>query len=184
MIFTETKLKGAFIVEIEKQEDARGFFARTWCAKEFFAQGLKCEFVQSNTAFNKIRGTLRGLHYQVVPYEEIKLVQCTSGAIFDVMVDLRPGSPTYKHWVGIDITANNHRMLYVPAGVAHGYQTIVDNTVVSYRVSEFFSPEAERGIRWDDPLFKIKWPEPVPRMISEKDKHWPDYSWQGTLLRA
>jgi len=150
MIFTETGLNGAFIIEVEKWEDERGFFARTWCAKEFQTHGLKSEFVQSNSAFSKKRGTLRGLHYQRAPYEETKLVRCTGGAIFDVVIDLPPWSSTYKQWIGSELTADNHRMLYVPAGFARGYQTLVDHTEVFYPTTEFFVPEAEHGVRWND----------------------------------
>ena len=175
MIFKETKLKDAFILEIEKLRDARGFFARTCCRNEFEAHGLHADFVQSNTAFSEHNGTLRGLHYQVPPFEETKLVRCTRGAIYDVIVDVRPESPTYKQWIGVELTGDNHLMLYVPPGFAHGYQTLVEDSEVAYQVSRFFCAEAERGVRWDDPLFRINWPKADRRMMSEKDTHWPDY---------
>lgn len=175
MIFTETKLEGAFVVEIERIEDERGFFARAWCEKEFEAHGLNVRWVQANLAFSERRGTLRGLHYQIAPYEEAKLMRCTSGAIYDVIVDLRPDSPTYTQWLGIELTADNHKALYVPKGFAHGYQILMDDTETFYPVSQFYSPGFERGIRWDDPAFGIEWPEVGTRIISDKDRSWPDY---------
>lgn len=176
MIFKETHLKGAFIVEPERIEDTRGFFARAWCKNEFDTHGLNSRFVQCNISFNKNRGILRGMHYQATPHEEIKLVRCTKGTIYDAIVDLRQGSPTYLKWIGVELTEQNHKMLYVPEGFAHGYQTLSDNTEVFYQVSQFYSPESERGVRWDDPAFGIKWPEIDNLVISEKDKNWPDYS--------
>ncbi|MDY7076058.1 MAG: dTDP-4-dehydrorhamnose 3,5-epimerase [Chloroflexota bacterium] len=175
MIFTETKLKGAFIIEIEMRGDERGFFARSWCQKEFEAHGVNLNWVQANIAFSKNRGTLRGLHYQIAPYEEAKLMRCTRGAIYDVIVDLRPESPTHKQWIGVELSADNHRMLYVPEGFAHGYQTLMDNTETFYPVSQFYAPEYERGVRWDDPAFDIKWPETDERIVSDKDKSWSNY---------
>ncbi len=175
MIFRETKLAGAFIIELEKLEDERGFFARAWCQKEFEAQGLVSRFVQCNVSFNKKRGTLRGMHYQVAPYEEVKLVRCTRGAIYDVIIDLRPDSPTYTQWLGVELTADNYRMLYVPEGCAHGYQTLTDNAEVFYQVSQFYAPQCERGVRWDDPVFNIEWPIDHPIILSEKDRRWPDF---------
>jgi dTDP-4-dehydrorhamnose 3,5-epimerase len=174
MIFTETKLPGVFIIEIEKREDERGFFARAWCKKEFEAHGLNLDWVQANLAFSKRRGTLRGLHYQIAPYEEAKLMRCIRGAIYDVIIDLRPESPTYKRWLGVELTADNHKMLYVPEGFAHGYQTLMDNTETFYQASQFYSPESERGLRYDDPAFAIEWPIDV-QVISDKDKSWSDY---------
>lgn len=173
MIFEETRIRGAFILEVKKIEDERGFFARTWCQKEFESRGLNPTTVQSNLSFNKKRGTLRGLHYQVAPSEEAKLVRCTRGAIFDVAVDLRPDSPTYLEWVGAELTAENRRMLYVPEGCAHGYQTLKDDTEVFYQVSQFYSPEAERGARWDDPAIGIEWRDIGTCLVSDKDKNWP-----------
>ena len=175
MIFKKTGLEGAFIIEPERIEDTRGFFARAWCKNEFDTHGLNSRLVQCNIAFNKTQGTLRGMHYQATPHEEIKLVRCTKGVIYDAIVDLRPGSPTYLKWIGVELTEQNHKMLYVPEGFAHGYQTLTDNTEVFYHVSQFYSPESERGVRWDDPAFGIKWPETNNVVISEKDKNWPDY---------
>jgi len=176
MIFTETKLKGAFIVEIEKREDERGFFARAWCEREFETHGLSARWVQANIAFSKQKGTLRGLHYQVAPYAEVKLMRCVRGAMYDVIVDLRPESSTYLQWLGVELTSDNHRALYIPAGFAHGYQTLVDDTETFYPVSQFYTPGFERGVRWDDPAFGIEWPEVDERTISAKDRSWPDYS--------
>ena len=175
MIFTKAELEGAFIIEIEKLEDARGFFARAWCQKEFESHGLNPRFVQANISYSKMRGTLRGMHYQEAPYAEAKLVRCTRGAIYDVIIDLRQGSPSYGRWMGLQLTANNYRMLYVPEGFAHGFQTLEDDTEVFYQVSQFYSPQYERGVRYDDPSFAIKWPLEV-RVISEKDKSWPDFA--------
>lgn len=174
MIFTETKLPGAFIIELERREDERGFFARAWCKKEFEAHSLNLDWVQANLAFSKRRGTLRGLHYQIAPYEEAKLMRCIRGAIYDVIIDLRPESPTYKRWLGVELTADNHKMLYVPEGFAHGYQTLMDNTETFYQASQFYSPESERGLRYDDPALGIEWPIDV-QVISDKDESWPDY---------
>ncbi|MDR4506240.1 MAG: dTDP-4-dehydrorhamnose 3,5-epimerase [Candidatus Scalindua sp.] len=175
MIFTETKLKGAFIIEPEKLKDERGFFARIWCKKEFEAHGLNTRLVQTNVAFNKKKGVLRGMHYQVTPYEETKLIRCTEGAIYDVIIDLRESSPTYKQWIGVELTQDNYKMLYVPECFAHGYQTLQDNTEVSYQVSQFYAPNSEQGIRWNDPSFTIQWPEAKEKIISVKDQRWPDY---------
>jgi len=174
MIFTETRLKDAFIIEIEKREDERGFFARAWCKKEFEAHGLHLDLVQANLVFSNRRGTLRGMHYQVAPYGEAKLMRCIRGAIYDVIIDLRPESPTYKQWLGVELTADNHKMLYVPEYCAHGYQTLVDNTETFYPVSQFYSPGFERGVRWNDPAFGIEWPLNI-QVISDKDANWPDY---------
>jgi dTDP-4-dehydrorhamnose 3,5-epimerase len=175
VIFEETRLKGAFVITIEKIEDKRGFFARSWCKKEFEFHGLVSTIVQSNLSFNKKAGTLRGMHYQVAPFEETKLFRCTKGVIYEVIIDLRVGSPTYKQWIGVELTEHNYKMLYVPEGFAHGFQTLKDNTEVIYHVSQFYSQEHERGIRWDDPFFNIEWPEAEERIISEKDRSWPNY---------
>ena len=181
MIFTETKLKGAFIIDIEKRDDERGFFSRAWCRREFETHGLMLQVVQCNINFSKKRGTLRGLHYQRKPYEEIKLVRCTQGSIYDVIVDLRPESSTYKEWIAVELKGTNHRMLYVPKGFAHGYQALEDDTEVFYPVSEFYYAEAEGGVRWNDPTFKIEWPAVEYRIMSEKDRSWPDYSGRGDM---
>jgi dTDP-4-dehydrorhamnose 3,5-epimerase len=175
LIFHNTALQGAYIVELEKIEDSRGYFARTWCRKEFEDHGLVPVIAQAKTSFNTTAGTLRGMHYQAAPYEETKLVRCTRGALYDVIVDLRPESSTYKRWIGVDLTASNGRMLYIPGNFAHGFITLEDETEVSYLVSEFYVPEADRGVRWNDPVFNIEWPRPV-EVISEKDTGWPDYT--------
>jgi dTDP-4-dehydrorhamnose 3,5-epimerase len=174
MIFRETELRGPFIIELERLEDQRGFFARGWCKKEFYSHGLELNLVQANISKNNKTGTLRGLHYQVPPYEEAKLIRCIRGSIYDVIVDLRPSSPTYKQWLGVGLTADNYRMLYVPKGFAHGYQTLEDNTEVFYHVSEYYTPTAERGVLYNDPAFTISWPLEV-QVISDKDKSWPTY---------
>jgi dTDP-4-dehydrorhamnose 3,5-epimerase len=175
MLFSETQLKGAYIIEIEKLEDNRGFFARSWCQKEFEAHGLNPHVVQANVSYNKRKGTLRGMHYQKTPYEETKLVRCTKGAIYDVIIDLRPTSTTYGQWIGVELTKDNYKMLYVPENFAHGFQTLEDDSEAIYQVSQFYTPGAESGIRWDDPAFNIDWPIGV-QVISDKDKSWPDYA--------
>jgi len=175
MIFIETKLKGAFIIEPERMKDERGFFARTWCKREFEAHGLNSNLVQCNISFNKKRGTLRGMHYQVPPHEEAKLVRCTMGAIYDVIIDLRPDSQTFKQWISVELTAENRKMIYVPEGFAHGFLTLEDNTEVFYQMSEFYAPECARGVRWNDPAFCIKWPIDI-RVISERDRQYPDFT--------
>jgi dTDP-4-dehydrorhamnose 3,5-epimerase len=174
MIFTETKLKGAYIIDIKPHKDDRGFFARAWCQNEFAEHGLHPHVAQANLSFNHKKGTLRGMHYQLAPYAESKLVRCTRGAIYDVMIDLRPDSPTYKQWVAVELTAENHRMLYVPEGFGHGFQTLTDNCEITYQVSQFYTPGAERGTRHDDAAFGIQWPLEVS-VISQKDRNWPDY---------
>ena len=175
MKFHATELQGACIVELEKLEDERGFFARTWCRREFQEQGLVASVVQASTSFNTRAGTLRGMHYQAAPYQETKVVRCTSGAVYDVILDLRAESSTYKRWVAVELTAENGRMLYVPADFAHGFITLEDNTEVNYLISESYTPGAGRGIRWNDPEFAIEWACPV-EVISEKDAGWPDFA--------
>lgn len=176
MIFTETKLKGAFIIEPEWLEDERGFFARTWCRQEFKTNGLNPNLVQCNISFNKKKGTLRGMHYQAAPYQEAKLVRCTAGAIYDVIIDLRPASLTFKQWVAIKLTAENRKMLYIPEDFAHGFQTLADNTEIFYQMSQFYHPEAARGVRWDDPAFGVEWPVTVQgRIISAKDQAYVNF---------
>lgn len=172
MIFTPTRLPGAFIIDIEKREDERGFFARTFCANEFDSHGLCTQFVNTNVSRSPRRGTLRGMHFQSAPHGEVKLIRCTSGAIYDVIVDLRTGSPTLFEWVGVELTADNYRMLYVPEGFAHGFLTLTDDVEVTYQVSEFYVPGAERGMRYDDPALGIEWPTSV-QIISDKDRNWP-----------
>lgn len=176
MIFTETKLNGAFTIQPEKREDARGFFARAWCQNEFEAHGLASRMVQANVSFNRKKGTLRGMHYQIPPFQEVKLVRCTRGSIYDVIIDLRPQSDTYKEWLGVRLRAESHGMLYVPEGFAHGFQTLEEGTEVFYQVSQFYTPTHERGVRWNDPAFGIAWPEAGSRVISAKDESWPDYA--------
>jgi dTDP-4-dehydrorhamnose 3,5-epimerase len=177
MIFTETKLKGAYLIDVDKHEDERGFFARSWCADEFEKHGLRQRVVQCNISFNKERGTLRGMHYQTEPYPEAKLVRCTMGALYDVIIDLRSDSSTFKEWLAVELTAENHRALYVPEGFAHGFQTLAANTEVFYQMGEFFHPECARGVRWDDPAFGIKWPLTDSLVISEKDQTYDN--WEG-----
>lgn len=174
MIFIETELRGAFIIEAERLEDERGFFARTWCQREFEAHGINAQLAQCNVSFNKKKGTLRGMHYQTAPHEEAKLVRCTMGAIFDVIIDLRRQSPTFKKWVAVELNERNRRMLYVPEGFAHGFQTLEDDTEVFYQMSEFYAPEHARGVRWNDPAFQIRWPEAEP-VISPSDQTYADF---------
>ncbi len=175
MIFTETFLKGAYTIELEERRDERGFFARTYCRNEFNAHGLNSNIVQANIAYTKTKGTIRGMHYQIAPNEETKLMRCISGAIFDVIIDLRPDSSTYKRWFGIKLSAENKKMLYVPEGFAHGYQSLTNDTETFYMVSEFYAPESERAVRWNDPAFSIAWPITEKLTISEKDRNCPDY---------
>ena len=174
MIFTETELKGAFVIEPDRKEDARGFFARTWCVEEFKAHGLDPRVVQCNISFNKKKGTLRGMHWQVAPHPEAKLVRCTMGALWDVIIDLRPASPTYQQHLGVELTPENRKMLFIPEGFAHGFQTLADNTEVFYQMSEFFAAECARGLRWNDPAFGITWP-PGERIINGRDSNYPDF---------
>ena len=174
MRFTPTRLSGAFILDPERREDARGHFARTFCRREFEAHGLRPDVAQANVAWNARRGTLRGMHYQVPPAAETKLVRCTRGALWDVIVDLRPGSPTFLEHVGVELSAENGRQLFVPELFAHGYITLADDTEAAYQVGEFYTPDAERGIRYDDPALAIAWPVPV-EVISDKDAAWPAF---------
>ncbi|MBX6362668.1 MAG: dTDP-4-dehydrorhamnose 3,5-epimerase [Gemmatimonadetes bacterium] len=173
MIFTPLQLRGAFLLEQERHTDERGFFARVWCQREFEAHGLDGRLVQASVAYNATAGTLRGMHYQAAPAQEAKLVRCTRGAIYDVIIDLRPASPTYLQWLGVELRAGDGRALYVPPDFAHGYLTLEDGTEVSYFMSEFYAPELGRGVRWDDPAVGIEWPAPV-RVISARDRAWPD----------
>jgi dTDP-4-dehydrorhamnose 3,5-epimerase len=174
MIFTETELSGAFLIEPERRQDDRGFFARTWCQQEFEAHGLGTQWVQCNLSFNKQKGVLRGMHYQIAPYAETKLIRCTMGTIYDVIIDLRPESPTFRQWLAVELTADDRRMLFIPAGFAHGFQTLADETEVFYQMSQFYAPEYARGVRWDDPAFKVSWPA-EQRIISERDRGFPDF---------
>jgi len=174
MIILPTALHGAYVIDLEKREDSRGFFARAWCRREFEQHHLVPDLMQANLSYNTIKGTLRGMHYQAAPYGEVKLVRCTRGRLYDVIVDLRPESFTYGRWLGVELTADNRLMLYVPAGFAHGYETLEDNTEALYLVSEYYTPGAERGVRYDDPAFEIVWPLPVTS-VSEKDQQWPNF---------
>ncbi|HNV70942.1 MAG TPA: dTDP-4-dehydrorhamnose 3,5-epimerase [Candidatus Ozemobacteraceae bacterium] len=169
MKFISTPLQDAYLIEIDAISDERGFFARSWCAREFEKHGLNCRLSQSNLSFNHKSGTLRGMHFQRAPHAEVKLVRCTRGRIFDAIVDIRPSSPTCGKWFGAELSADNHRMMYVPEGFAHGYLTREDNTEVFYQVSEFYSPESEGGIRFDDPQIGIQWPDPI-LLVSPKDQ--------------
>ena len=175
MIFTETKLKGAFIIEPEKNEDERGFFARSYDSKIFEEHGLNPKVLQCNISFNKKKGTLRGMHYQISPYQEAKFLRVTKGKIYDVIIDLRPHSGTFKQWIGIELSDKNYKMIYIPEGFAAGFQSLEDNTELFYQVSQVYMPEYERGIRWDDPTFKISWPL-KPTVISKKDLSRPPFN--------
>jgi dTDP-4-dehydrorhamnose 3,5-epimerase len=174
MIFTGTNIDGVWVIDAERLEDERGFFARTWDADEFTEQGLNPELTQCSISYNLARGTLRGMHYQAAPHEETKLVRCTAGAIFDVALDLRPGSPTFKAWFGVELSAQNRRALYVPEGCAHGFLTLEDDSEVHYQISQAYMPDAARGVRWDDPAFAISWPGEVV-VINERDRSYPDF---------
>ena len=174
LIFSPTKLEGAFIIQPEKMEDSRGFFCRIWCQEDFKARGLNPSLAQCSISFNPSTGTLRGMHYQVPPHEEVKLVRCTQGAIFDVIIDLRPKSPTFKQWVAETLTCNNYKIMYVPKGFAHGFQTLAPNTEVFYQMSDAHASKSARGIRWNDPIFGITWPKTHSRIISSRDNEYPD----------
>jgi dTDP-4-dehydrorhamnose 3,5-epimerase len=174
MNFHSTKLAGVFEIHLDLKQDERGFFARSWCQMEFAEHGLNPTLRQCNVSFNGRKGTLRGLHYQAAPHPEAKLVRCTKGAIYDVVVDLRRESQTYKQWIGVTLTAENRRMLYVPEECGHGFLTLGDESEVFYQMSEFYHPDLARGVRWNDPAFAIAWPE-EPRQISERDRTYPDF---------
>jgi dTDP-4-dehydrorhamnose 3,5-epimerase len=174
LIFTETKLAGAFVIELERRTDQRGFFARTFCQQEFEAYGLNTQVVQCNVSFNKRKGTLRGMHYQAAPFAEAKLVRCTSGSIYDVIIDLRPASATFKQYFTVELSAENCRMLYIPEDFAHGFQTLQDDTEVFYQMAQRYSAEHARGVRWNDPAFGIEWPE-GERIITDRDQNYPDF---------
>jgi dTDP-4-dehydrorhamnose 3,5-epimerase len=174
MIFTETPLRGAYLIDLEKRSDDRGFFARVSCEREFGAHGLEHRFVQTNNSLSVRRGTLRGMHYQLAPNAETKLVRCLRGGLYDVILDLRKGSPTFGRWYGAELTEENRRMMYVPKGFGHGFLTLRDDSEALYFVDEFYAPERERGIRWNDPAFGIEWPIP-PEVVSEKDRAFPGF---------
>jgi dTDP-4-dehydrorhamnose 3,5-epimerase len=174
MIFVKTDLPGAWLIDPEAHRDNRGWFARSYCEREFAAQGLETRFVQHSTSHNAARGTLRGMHYQRAPHAEVKVVRCLRGAIYDVIIDLRPDAPTLRQWRGFELSAENGRQLYIPKGFAHGFQALSDDCQVGYLISEFYAPEASTGVRWNDPAFGIEWPLPVAAM-SDKDKAWADF---------
>ena len=174
MIFTATPLSGAYLIEPEPHEDARGLFARTWCERELAAQGLETRIAQCSTSFNKRKGTLRGMHYQLRPFGETKIVRCTRGALYDVILDLRPGSPTFTRHFAAMLGADDRKMMYVPVGFAHGFQTLEDGTEVLYQISEFYSADHARGVRWNDPAFAIRWPDDEPTIV-ERDQSYPDF---------
>lgn len=174
MNLVATPVQGAFVLEMERREDDRGFFARAWCRRDGRERGLNADFVQSNVGFSRRRHTLRGMHYQIAPHAEAKLVRCTRGAVLDAVIDLRPGSPTYRRWHAVELTADNRRSFYLPEGTAHGYLTLADDTEIVYETTAYFAPDAARGVRYNDPAFGVEWPaEPV--VISDRDRSWPDY---------
>jgi len=183
MRFTETDLKGAFIIEPDRIEDDRGFFARTFCRREFEKHGLNPNLVQCSVSFNAKKGTLRGMHYQATPHEEVRLVRCTSGALYDVLLDLRVDSSTFQQWIAVELTAENQTMVYIPEGVAHGFQTLEDHTEVFYQMSEFYHPECAKGVRWDDPAFGIQWPLAVS-MASPKDRAYAAFDLSSSSSRT
>lgn len=174
MIFNETALQGAFLIEIKKIEDHRGFFGRAWCQQEFEQAGINSNIRQINTSLTHKKGTIRGMHYQIDPHQEGKLIRCTRGRIYDVMIDLRPDSPTFMQWIGHELSENNYRMVYVPENFAHGFVTLEDHCEVYYPVTEFYTPGSERGIRYNDPAFKIEWPIDI-EVVSDKDMSHPDF---------
>ena len=173
MIFIETPLKGAVLIEPEKHEDERGFFARTWCAKEMAQQDLNARLSQCNISFNRKKGTLGGMHFQAPPYAEAKLVRCTAGSVYDVIIDIRPESETFRQWYAIELSAANYKMFFIPENFAHGVLTLEDNSEVHYQMSEFYYPDSARGIRWNDAAFSVKWPDDI-QIISERDRSYPD----------
>jgi dTDP-4-dehydrorhamnose 3,5-epimerase len=173
VIFKETPFIGAYIIEIERNEDERGFFARSWCSEEFTKRGLNPALVQCNISFNKKKGTIRGMHYQVAPHEEAKLVRCTKGEVYDVIIDLRPESVTFMQWIAVELSEKNYKMLFIPERFAHGFLTLKDNTEVLYQMSKVYYPECAGGIRWDDPAVAIKWPKFEKYIISFKDTNYP-----------
>lgn len=175
MKFTASRLQGAYVIDLEPIEDERGFFARSWCRHEFQSHGLNPELVQCNISFNRRQGTLRGMHFQEPPYGETKLVRCTRGVIYDVIVDLRPDSRTFGAWAGYELSADNRKMLYIPEGFAHGFQALEDSCEVSYQMSTFYHAPSARGVRWDDPAFGIEWPLRNP-IVSDRDASYPDFT--------
>ena len=176
MILTATKLPGAYVIDPERFEDERGFLASAWSEREFAAHGLELPSSECNISYNRRRGTLRGMHFQRAPHAQAKLVRCTRGALYDVIIDLRRGSPTYRRWVAAELTAENRLMLYVPEGFAHGFQTLADDTEVFYQMSAYYAPESGRGVRWDDPAFGIEWPAAAGRVMNARDREYPDFT--------
>ena len=175
MKFVPTPLGGAYVIELEPSFDERGFFARSWSAEEFKERGLAARMAQCSISFNTRKGTLRGMHYQSEPHAEAKVVRCSAGAMYDVLVDLRRGSPTYCRWFGVELSADNRKLLYVPEGIGHGFQTLTDNTEIFYQISQDYRSDASRGVRWNDPAFAIDWPIANP-ILSERDRSFPDYT--------
>jgi dTDP-4-dehydrorhamnose 3,5-epimerase len=175
MLFTETKIAGAWILDAQRIGDERGFFARTWCHDELAGKGLRAELAQCSVSYNARRGTLRGMHFQSAPCMETKIVSCLRGSIYDVLLDLRRDSPTYCQWLAVELTHDSFRAVYIPEGVAHGFQTLTDDAIVSYQISEIHSPDHARGVRWDDPAFNIEWPEARERILSPRDRLYPEY---------
>lgn len=173
--FRETKLKGAFVIDPERFEDARGFLARSFSQREFESRGLNARMAECNISFSRNRYTVRGMHFQKPPHAQAKVVRCTKGSIYDVIIDLRPESPTFKQWLGEELTAENRRMLYLPEGFAHGFQTLEDDTEVFYQISNFYEPGSEGGVRWNDPAFAIKWPASDGITINVRDENYPDF---------
>ena len=174
MQFRPTPLPGAFVIELEPAVDARGFFARTWCAREFAAHGIEMQVSQCNVSFNRAQHTLRGMHYQAGAHAEAKVVSCSRGAVYDVILDLRPASPTFKRYFALELNDDNRRMLYIPPGLAHGFETLLDHTELHYAMSTFYEPSAARGVRWNDPAFAIPWPAP-PQLMSDRDRGYADF---------
>lgn len=174
MIFTETKLKGAYVIDVERRADPRGFFARAWCENEFDSHGISTRFVQSNIGFSHKKGTLRGMHFQTAPFQEVKLVRCTMGRVIDVAIDLRPDSPTYREWISVELSSDNRKMLFIPEGCAHGYITLVDDTELLYETSQFYASAHASGVLYNDPAFGVVWPASV-RVISDADMNWPQF---------
>ncbi|MCF6157490.1 MAG: dTDP-4-dehydrorhamnose 3,5-epimerase [wastewater metagenome] len=180
MVFSETVLKGAYVISLEKREDSRGFFARSFCTHEFENYGLDHRIVQINNTLNVYRGTLRGIHYQLPPKAETKIVRCIKGSLYDVILDLRPHSETFGKWCGIELTDQNRKMVYVPKGFGHAFLTLEDNTEIMYFITEFYAPHLERGIRWNDPKFNVEWPF-MPAVVSDRDKNFPDFDFRYHL---
>jgi dTDP-4-dehydrorhamnose 3,5-epimerase len=176
VLFVATKLRGVYIIELDRRQDERGFFARTFCRQEFEAHDLNPRVAQCSTSFNKKKGTLRGMHFQAAPFAEDKVIRCTAGAIYDVALDLRPDSPTHRQWTAVELTEDNRKSIYIPAGCAHGFQTLADDSEVFYQISEFYHPECAGGVRWDDPAFGIEWPHRERLILSEKDRSYGDYA--------